>query len=102
MVLAFLGRTQWLWRSYVSFISFSTLQYKSGILELVRTHFDAAGGEEFPPFSRLNFLSENFGGQEFGKAVACPVAPPKADVIGEPHRCLPRTNSWYKYGFKKL
>src|SRR3989344_1588443 len=95
MVLAFLGRTQWLWRSYVSFISFSTLQYKSGILEIVRTHFAAAGGEpacrqgeEFLPFTRLNFLSENFGGQEFGKAAPC-----TERSRSEPHRCLPRTNS---------
>ena len=55
------------------------------ILELVRTpvvkqsllrgtaHFVAAGGEEVPP-------------RKFGKAAACPVAPPKADGIGEPHR----------------
>jgi len=31
------------------------------------------GGTEVPP-------------RKFGKAAACPVAPPKADGIGEPHR----------------
>ena len=60
------------------------------ILELVRTpvvkqsllrgtaHFvptavadePACAGREVPPFTRLNFLSENFGGQESGKAAA--------------------------------
>ncbi|PIS35155.1 MAG: hypothetical protein COT36_03905 [Parcubacteria group bacterium CG08_land_8_20_14_0_20_38_56] len=45
------------------------------ILELVRTHFvpTQGRGEEVPP-------------RKFGKAAACPVAPPKADGIGEPHR----------------
>jgi len=42
------------------------------ILELVRTHFVACGGEEIFP-------------RKFGKAAAYPVAPPKADGIGEPH-----------------
>ena len=42
------------------------------ILELVRTHFaqpfsQKELGEEIPPFTHLNFLSENFGGQESGK-----------------------------------
>jgi len=53
----------------------SNLQFPTwcSILELVRTAFAAAGGEEIPP-------------RKFGKAAACPVAPPKADGIGEPHR----------------
>ena len=61
------------------------------ILELVRTHFAACGGEEFLPFTRLNFLSENFGGQEFGKAA--PASTRRLGEAGEPRRCLPVVNA---------
>jgi len=37
-------------------------------LQTGTAYFAHAGDEESPPFTRLNFLSENFGGQEFGKA----------------------------------
>ncbi len=45
------------------------------ILELVRTHFvpTAVADEEVPP-------------RNFENAAACPIAPPQADGIGEPHR----------------
>ena len=51
------------------------------ILELVRTAFVPTQGrdEEVPP--RIRQLAD-------GKAAACPVAPPKADGIGEPHRLV--------------
>ena len=66
------------------------------ILKIVRTpvvkqnllrgtaHFAPPGrGEEVPPFTRLNFLSEKFGGQESGNA-----APARRSLGagGEPHR----------------
>ena len=47
------------------------------ILELVRTHFAACGGEEIPPLARPKPRSE--GGRKFGKAA-------------EPHRSKPQKN----------
>ncbi|MEK7145051.1 MAG: hypothetical protein AAB794_04340, partial [Patescibacteria group bacterium] len=47
------------------------------ILELVRTHFAAAGGEEVPPLARPKPKGE--GGRKFGKAA-------------EPHRSKPQKN----------
>ncbi len=54
------------------------------ILELVRTHFAAAGGEEIPPPAWPKPFRRGEGPRKFGKAA--PASTRRLGEAGEPHR----------------